>query len=113
MEYITANGTEFKCQKVTTGNDTISFTMEGYEIAEVKAAFEDVSELSVSGEDKLIYGTYEHLSFELATVYKDGSIMVTMHIPDATELRLMALEGTQAEQDEAIAALMFGGDTVE
>lgn len=110
MEYITANDTEYECQTVTTGINTISFSMEGQEISRVEAAFKGVTELSVSGEDKAVYGTYENLSFESATVYGDGRICVAMHIPDLTEMRIIGLEATQAEQDEAIASLMYGGD---
>lgn len=109
MEYITAYDTEYECKKVTTGINTISFVMQGQEIASMEVAFKGITELTVSGEDKAIYGTYDHLSFESATVYEDGSIKITMHIPDAEELRLAELEATQAEQDEAIAELMFGG----
>lgn len=111
MEYITANGIEYECQTVTTGNNSIYFTMKGQAISSIEAAFKGVTELTVCGEPGgEAYGVYNHLSFESATVYEDGSIQVTMHIPDAMELRLAALEATQVEQDEAIAGLMFGGE---
>lgn len=111
MEYITVNGTEYECESVTTGISSISFIMRGQEISDIEAVFKGVTELEVSEKDKVVYGTYEHLSFESATVYEDGNISVTMHIKDAAELRLDELEETQAEQDEAIAGLMFGGDS--
>ena len=109
MEYITVNGTEYECQSVTTGLDSISFVMAGQEISDIKTSFKDVTALEVSGEDKTVYGTYENLSFESATVYTDDSIRVTMHIKSDTEARLENLEQSQEEQDEVIAELIGGG----
>lgn len=108
MEYITANGVEYACKAVVTGVDSITFSMEGQAVADIEAAFRPVTELTVAGEDKKIYGTYKNLSFESATVYEDGSTMVTMHIKSDTELRLESLEQTQAEQDEVLAELLGG-----
>ena len=108
MEYITANGVEYACKAVVTGVDSITFSMEGQAVADMEKTFRPVTELTVAGEDKEVYGTYEHLSFESATVYGDGSTMVTMHIKSDTELRLESLEQTQAEQDEVLAELLGG-----
>lgn len=108
MEYITANGVEYACKAVVTGVDSITFSMEGQAVADIETAFRPVTELTVAGEDKKIYGTYKNLSFESATVYEDGSTMVTMHIKSDTELRLENLEQTQAEQDEVLAELLGG-----
>jgi hypothetical protein len=108
MEFVKANGAEYACKAVVTGVDSISFSMEGQAVADVEKAFRPVTELTVAGEDKKIYGTYKNLSFESATVYGDGSTMVTMHIKSDTELRLENLEQTQAEQDEVLAELLGG-----
>lgn len=108
MEYITANGIEYACKAVVTGVDSITFSMEGQAVADMEKTFRSVTELTVAGEDKEIYGTYKNLSFVSATVYEDGSTMVTMHIKSDTELRLESLEQTQAEQDEVIAELLGG-----
>lgn len=108
MEYITANGVEYACRSVATGISSITFSMEGQAVADIETAFRPVTELTVAGEDKKIYGTYKNLSFESATVYEDGSTMVTMHIKSDTELRLESLEQTQAEQDEVLAELLGG-----
>ena len=108
MEYIKANGAEYAYSSVITGVDSISFSIEGQAVADIETAFRPVTELTVAGEDKEVYGTYEHLSFESATVYGDGSTMVTMHIKSDTELRLESLEQTQAEQDEVLAELLGG-----
>ena len=108
MEYITANGVEYACKAVVTGISSITFSMEGQAVSDIEKAFRQVTELTVAGEDKEVYGTYEHLSFESATVYGDGSTMVTMQIKLDTELRLESLEQTQAEQDEVLAELLGG-----
>lgn len=110
MEIIKANGVEYATKSVTTGTNSISFTMEGQEITATEAAFREVTELDVIGEDKTIYGTYENLVFESATVYEDGTVSVTMHIKTADELWKESVETSQAEQDEAIATMMFGGE---
>lgn len=112
MEYITANGTEYQCKTITTGMNNISFTMEGQTISAIETAFRQVTDLTVSGTDKVTYGTYENLSFESATVHEDGTVEVTMRIKTPTEMRLEALEqgqasleSTQELQDEAIIEL--------
>jgi uncharacterized Zn finger protein len=110
MEYIKAGGKEYAAKTVTTSTNSISFTLEDGAIAEIEEALRNVTELEVSGEDKVTYGTYDDLRFESATVHEDGSITVTMHIPSATEKRLSALEASQAEQDDAIADLYGGGN---
>lgn len=108
MEYIKANGVEYAYSSVITGIDSISFLIVHQKVADMEEAFRPVTELTVAGEDKEIYGTYKNLSFESATVYEDGRVMVTMHIKSATELRLENLEQTQAEQDEVLAELLGG-----
>lgn len=108
MEYITANGVEYACKAVVTGVGNISFSMEGQAVADIEKAFRPVTELTVSGGDGEVYGTYKNLSFESATAYGDGTVMVTMHIKSETELRFESLEQTQAEQDEVLAELLGG-----
>jgi len=108
MEYIKANGVEYAYSSVITGIDSISFLIVHQKVADMEEAFRPVTELTVADEDKEIYGTYKNLSFVSATVYEDGSTMVTMHIKSDTELRLESLEQTQAEQDEVLAELLGG-----
>ena len=108
MEYIKTNGAEYACKAVVTGVDSISFSMEGQAVADMEAAFRPVTELTVADENKVVYGVYKNLSFESATAYGDGTVMVTMHIKSKTELRLENLEQTQAEQDEVLAELLGG-----
>lgn len=108
MEYIKTNGAEYAYSSVITGIDSISFLIVHQKVADMEKTFRPVTELTVAGEDKEIYGTYKNLSFVSATVYEDGSTMVTMHIKSDTEIRLESLEQTQAEQDEVIAELLGG-----
>ena len=108
MEYIKTNGAEYAYSSVITGIDSISFLIVHQKVADMEEAFRPVTELTVAGEDREVYGTYKNLSFESATVYEDGSTMVTMHIKSETELRFESLEQTQAEQDEVLAELLGG-----
>lgn len=111
MEFITANGVEYASKSVTTSTNQIRFVLDEQQIGDIETAFRQVTDLTVSGEDKTVYGTYSNLSFESATVQKDGSITVVMHIPSEQELRMAALEVAVAEHDEAIAEI-YGGETV-
>ena len=108
MEFVKANGAEYACKAVVTGVDSITFSMEGQAVADMEEAFRPVTELTVADENKEVYGVYKNLSFESATAYGDGTVMVTMHIKSKTELRLENLEQTQAEQDEVLAELLGG-----
>lgn len=108
MKFIKANGVEYAYSSVITGIDSISFLIVHQKVADMEKAFRPVTELTVSGGDKEVYGTYKNLSFESATVYEDGTVMVTMHIKSKTELRFESLEQTQAEQDEVLAELLGG-----
>ena len=84
--------------------------LEGQKIGDLETAFRQVTDLTVSGEDKTVYGTYSNLYFESVMVTEDGSITVTMHIPSTQELRIAALETAVAEHDAAIAE-MHGGES--
>ena len=112
MEYITANGVEYAAKSVTTSINAISFKVEGKTANEAKTAFQPVTALTVSGEDKVVYGIYNNLSYESVTEYVDGEVEVTMHIKSTTEVRLDELERSQAEQDEVIAEMLGGGENM-
>lgn len=113
MEYIKANGIEYECQTVTTGTDSITFTMEGQTVESIHTAFKDVTELTVLGEDKKTYGIYSGLSFASAAVDADDTVSVTMLIRPDLERRLEKVETSQDIQDEAIvelAGIISGGE---
>lgn len=108
MEYIKANGIEYGCQTVTTCTDSITFIMEGQAVESIHTAFKDVTELTVSGEDKKTYGIYSGLSFASAAVDVDDTVSVKMLLKTPEEIRLDNLEKTQTEQDELLASILFG-----
>ena len=113
MEYIKADNIEYECQTVTTGTDSITFTMEGQAVESIHTAFKDVTELTVSGEDKKTYGIYSGLSFASAAVDADDTVSVTMFIRPDLERRIEKVEASQDIQDEAIvelAGIISGGE---
>ena len=111
MQYITASGIEYAAKSVSTSTNQIRFVLDEQQIGDIETAFRQVTDLTVSGEDKVIYGTYSNLSFESATVYDDGSITVVMHIPTEQEIRMAKLEAAVADHDAAISEI-YGGETV-
>lgn len=103
-ELVTANGITYECKNVSTGTDSISFTVEGYTAAEMEEALEGVSEITTSYEGELRpHGTFGNLKLESVTKNADdGSVTIKMHIKNEIERRLDALEESQKRQDEAI-----------
>lgn len=112
MEYITANGTKYECQNIETKTNEISFTLKG-DLDVLKSAFKEVTSLTVSAEDDVVYGNYENLRYRSVTEYDDGTVEITMKILTDVEIAVEDLQKTQAEQDEAIAELVGGGADVE
>lgn len=105
-EFVTANGNVYECRNVSTGLDSITFTVEGYTANEMMAAFADVGELSVSYAGENPHGVYENLKLEtVSTNADDGSVTVVMHIKNEIERRLDALEESQDIQNGAIKEL--------
>lgn len=118
-EFAAANGIIYECKNVTTGLDSITMTMENQTADEMIAAFECVSELTVSfeknndsllGDHELVldepHGIYKNLKLEsVSTNVLDGSVSVTMHIKNEIERRLDALEAGQELQNGAIDEL--------
>lgn len=118
-EIITVGGLEYTGIKVSTGIDSISFMLPDLTENEAKAIFEAAKSLSVGNENG-IYGEYPDVEYESITIGANGSITVTMHIPTKTERQIRDLQETVtghsesiAEHDEAIAGILFGGETNE
>ncbi len=109
-EIITASGAHYTVENVTTGINTISFTVTDPAAGDVEAVFKEVKELTVGDTKGTVYGEYPDVEFESLMISADGKVAVTMHILDATEKQIRELQVSQAEQDEAIAAMMFGGE---
>ena len=120
-EIITANGVKYTTQNLKTGLNTISFTVQGLSVDEAEAAFCNVKSMTVGiSEDEgvvSVYGEYPNVTYESLTNDAEDNITITMHIPTKMELQIAELQESQAEiqisqaeQDEAIAAMMFGGE---
>ena len=112
-EIITTSGVSYVAKNVTTGVNTISFVLTELTADEAETVFKDSESLTVGAEDGTTYGDYPHVTFESITKDADGNITVTMHILTKNELQIKELQESQAEQDEAIALLMFGGEANE
>lgn len=102
MECITANGIEYECQGIITNSNGISFSLMG-EISEIAVNFKKVVELTVSGEDKEVYGEYNNLYFSSATINSEGTVSVVMSIKSSMEQRIDDLESM-------ITEFIFGGE---
>ncbi len=109
-EIITASGVNYTVENVTTGINTISFTVTDPAAGDVEAVFKEVKELTVGDTKGTVYGEYPDVEFESLTISVDGKVTVTVHILTETEKQIRDLQTSQAEQDEAIAAMMFGGE---
>lgn len=114
-EIITANGVKYTVQNLNTGLNTISFMVQGLTVEDAEAAFRNVASLTVGtiGTDEtedIIYGEYPNVIYESITKDAEDNITITMHIPTKNELQIAELQESQAEQDEAIATIMFGGE---
>lgn len=114
-EIITANGVKYTVQNLNTGLNTISFMVQGLTVEDAEAAFRNVASLTVRtiGTDEtedIIYGEYPNVIYESITKDAEDNITITLHIPTKNELQIAELQESQAEQDEAIATIMFGGE---
>ena len=109
-EIITVNSVDYAAQNVTTGINTISFVLPELTLEEAETVFKKAESLTVGSEDNEVYGYYPNVKFESISKDANGGITVTMHILTELELQIKELQVSQAEQDEAIAVLMFGGD---
>lgn len=108
-EIIIIGGTNYTATKVSTGMNTISFTISGMTADEAYEIFKNATSLEVGEAEGAAYGLYPDVKFDQLTIYADESITVTMRIPTETEKQISALQISQAEQDEAIAELLYGG----
>lgn len=116
MEYVIIGNAYTEVSSFVTKPSELVFTINNGNAMYLKDKFIEVSELKVSGEDKLVYGNYDGLVFESSSVDKDGNVTITMHIMSEIERRLHAIESSQRDQDEAIISLaetVYSVDTTE
>lgn len=108
-ELIMLGDVSYVAKKVETGINTISFKLEGSVPEDIEAAFKDVKSLKVGNTDGEVYGDYPDVEYESLTITATGEIIVTMHILTKDEKQIKDLQISQAEQDEAIAQMLYGG----
>lgn len=109
-EIITVSGVNYSATNVVTGTNTISFTLSELVADEADAIFRNAKSLTVGDETNAVYGEYPDVEFQSLTIGADEDVTVTMHILTETEKQIRDLQTSQAEQDEAIAVMMFGGE---
>lgn len=111
-QFVIINGTEYEC-KASSELHYLVFTFTDKTVDEVNAIFENVTSLQIAGEDKIVYGTYDHLRFvSVEQLFnEDGSVnsvIAKLYIKSQTEIDIDNLKATQNEQDEIIATLVYG-----
>lgn len=111
MEYIKINENQYECEKISVSEYAVAFKLKGKEITDVVTVVKNATSLTIGDETNKVYGKYPDVKFESATVYADESIEVVMHIPSEVEKRLDSLDASQADQDESIAEIMYGGES--
>lgn len=105
-EFLEANGNIYECESVTTGIDSITFTIANGNATDLEQAFRTVSSLTTTLEgEENPSGYYDHLKFDSITTHEDGSVSVTMHIKGEVERRLDALEEGQEILNGAVMEL--------
>ena len=118
-QYVIINGTEYEC-KATSELHYLFFTFSGKTVDEVKDIFTGVTSLQITGDDKIVYGTYENLKFvsveetfgfvgnldEVPTV--ETFVTAKLYIKSQTEVDIDNLKISQNEQDEILAELVYG-----
>lgn len=108
-EIITANDVEYTAKNVTTGIETISFTLAD-PVTDAEAAFREAKSLTVGDAKGTVYGQYPDVEFTSLTINADESITVAMHILTKTEKQTRELQVSQTEQDEVLAEILYGGE---
>lgn len=108
-EIIITGSVKHTVTNVSTGLNTISFTLPGLTVDEAETRFKNVESLLVSDEQDNIYGKYPHIAYESVTKDTGGNVSVAMHILTQDQVHIRELQASQSEQDEAIAQMMYGG----
>ena len=100
--------------EVTPDIKSKSVTVENGEISTMVEKYRNETSLKVSEkEDSEPYGIYENLTFKSANVDSEGNVTLQFAIQTDIEQRIVKLEKTQLEQDDAISEIMFGGEDDE
>ena len=108
-EIITVCSKKYTATNVITGLHTISFTLSDLTADEVETVFKSVESLTVSDDQNNVYGEYPNVVYKSVTKDADGNVSVSMSILAQEQVQIKELQTSQAEQDEAIAELLYGG----
>ena len=108
--YVKIGDKQYKTGLTVETAIAISFCVYDMTVDKAAEVFADATEFCILDSDgKTEKGIYKNLSFTSATVDATGTVTVNMALADDTAVRLSGLEKTQAEQDEVLASLLFGG----
>lgn len=108
-EIIAVGDVKYTATNVRTGINSISFMLPELTVDEAEGAFKNVESLTVENENGETYGEYPNVSYEYLTKDADGNVSVSMYILTMDQIQIKELQVSQGEQDEVIAAMMFGG----
>ena len=115
-EIITTGGIDYAVQNLCTGLNTISFVVQEMTVDEAELTYKNVTDLAVKSEEGDVYGEYPNVVYASVTKDAEGYVAVSMRIPTQMEQQIAELQESQAatdksqaEQDEVIAELLYGG----
>lgn len=108
-EIITVGSKKYTATNVITGLNTISFTLSDLTADEAETVFKSVEFLTVGDDQNNVYGEYPNVVYKSVTKDADGNVSVSMSILTQEQVQIKELQTSQAEQDEAIAELLYGG----
>lgn len=108
-EYVVVGEESFKTKSITTGINSIDFTLADMNISDAVAKFSTITKLEIAAEDLKPYGVYTNLSFESAMVDADKFITVRFHIATDIDVKMTQFEKSQEMQNNAIDLILMGG----
>lgn len=112
--YVIVAGKQYKTGLAYEMAGSLSFNVYDMTVEQAANAFSAVKEFDVLDSDcKTVKGMYGNMSFRSASVDATGTVTVCMALEDDASERLAVLEKAQAEQEEALVSLLYGGGEEE
>lgn len=102
-EFVTIDGITYATENVSTGLDTISFSITEMAIEKALETFKPATELSVSKDGEEPHGVYANLKFASATVDADRLVTVTFRIASDMEKRMENIETSMSVLADGLA----------
>lgn len=106
------NNVEVEIRSTVTSIGGVGFKVSGISIQDAVEQFASATELTFA-EDETVYGIYKNLTFASATVDAEGDVTVKFTIKSDIEADIAELKQTVSEQDELLAEILYGGESVE